>query len=82
MKTVPVSAHTRRLPEKAPDPFAPVMAARRKDFARKWNVQLIGTDDPRLSVPIPEPVEGGMSNTWIIERIRQLAEMMARIGRD
>jgi hypothetical protein len=57
-RTTSVSSHTRRLPEKAPDPFAPVMEAKRPDYARWWGVELVGSNDSRLSVPVADPVPG------------------------
>ncbi len=84
MKTVPVSAHTRRPPEKAPDPFAPVMAARRRAFAAKWGVELVGSDDPRLAAPVPAPTKAAsaMSLDEISEQLHGLADQMSRIGRE
>lgn len=57
-RTTSVSSHTRRLPEKAPDPFASVIEAKRKDYARWWGVELIGANDDRLAKPIADPVLG------------------------
>lgn len=49
-----VKAHTRG----APDPFAPVMEAKRKRFASKWGVEIVSANDDRLAAPIPDPVPG------------------------
>jgi hypothetical protein len=52
--SIKVKAHSRG----APDPFAPVMEAKRREWCRKWNVELIGANDDRLAAPIPDPVPG------------------------
>ena len=77
-RTVKVSSHTRRLPEKAPDPLAPVIEARRKDFARKWGVELVGANDDRLAAPIadPTPANSGMSLERHTSLLKAIAKMM------
>lgn len=57
-RTIPVSSHTRRLPEKAPDPFAPVIEAKRARFCRKWGLKIVSANDSRLAKPIADPVPG------------------------
>jgi hypothetical protein len=82
-KTTKVSGHTRRLPEKAPDPFAPVMEAKRKAFASKWGVEMVSANDDRLAAPIPEPVHGNARQTLaeITAQLAALAKLAAKIGR-
>lgn len=77
-RTVKVSNHTRRLPEKAPDPLAPVIEARRKAFARKWGIELVGANDDRLPAPIadPTPAPSGMSLERHKSLLKSLAKMM------
>ena len=57
-RSVKVSGHTRRLPDKAPDPFKPVMEAKRPAWCRKFGVELVGANDDRLAAPIADPVPG------------------------
>lgn len=76
-RTTSVSSHTRRLPEKAPDPFASVMEAKRKDYARWWGVELIGANDDRLAKPIADPVPGPgrfslFEHKWLIRSLAKL----------
>lgn len=82
-KTVSVSAHTRRQPEKARDPFAPVLEARRKDFARKWNVELVGANDDGLAAPVADPVPSAGRQTLadISDQLAALSVQAAKIGR-
>jgi len=77
-RTVKVSSHTRRLPEKAPDPLTPVIEARRKDFARKWGVELVGANDDRLAAPIadPTPAPSGISLERHTSLLNAIAKMM------
>ena len=76
-----VREHTRRPPEKPADPFKPVMEARKSYYARKHGVELIGTDDARLSRPVAEPVRGGPALASIADSLRNLAKLMRNIGR-
>lgn len=77
-RTTSVSSHTRRLPEKAPDPFAPVIEAKRARFCRKWGVELIGANDDRLAKPIADPVPGpGRFNLESMKaQLRDIAKMI------
>lgn len=50
MTTINVRPYTRRLPEKAPDPFAPVMEARKQAYARKWGVELEPGNESRSDI--------------------------------
>lgn len=72
-----VKAHTRG----KEDPFTPVMEARKSYYARKHGVELVGTDDARLSRPVGPPEAGGPSQASIIEGLRNLAKLMRKIGR-
>lgn len=74
-----VKAHTRG----APDPFAPVMEAKRKRFASKWGVELVSANDDRLAAPIPHPVPGPapLSLAEIAKRLEELSKRAAQIGR-
>lgn len=74
-RTTSVSSHTRRLPEKAPDPFASVIDAKRARFATKWGVELVGSNDSRLSVPVADPVPGPANMP--IEHHRSLLKTLA-----
>lgn len=76
MKTVSVKAHVRRKAEKAPDPFAPVIEARRKDFARKWNVELVGANDDRLAAPIADPGPMRVTVESITQQLKDIAKMI------
>ena len=76
-----VREHQRKEPIKPDDPFAPVMEARRRVYARRWGVEFVGTDDARLSRPVAAPVRGGPSLSSIIGDIRDLVKVMANIGR-
>ncbi len=71
-----VKAHTRG----KEDPFTPVMEARKSYYARKHGVELVGTDDARLSRPVAAPVRGGPSLSSIIEDLRDLVKVWKRIG--
>jgi hypothetical protein len=75
-----VREHTRRPPEKPADPFKPVMEARKAYYARKHGVELVDTDDARLSRPVADPAPGGKSLATIIEDIRDLVKVWKRIG--
>lgn len=77
MTVTHVKAHTRG----KEDPFKPVMEARKAYYARKHGVELVGTDDARLSRPVAAPVRGGPSLSSIIEDLRDLVKVMANIGR-
>ena len=72
-----VKAHTRG----KEDPFAPVIDARRRAYAKRWGVELVGTDDARLSRPVVPPARGGPSLASIIEDLGNLAKAWKRIGR-
>lgn len=72
-----VKAHTRG----KEDPFAPVMEARRRAYAKRWGVELVGTDDARLSRPVAAPVRGGPSLSSIAGQLSKLAKLMSNIGR-
>jgi len=76
MTVTNVKAHTRG----KEDPFAPVIDARRRAYAKRWGVELVGTDDARLSRPVAEPVRGGPSLASIIGDIRDLGKVWKRIG--
>ena len=78
---ITVREHTRRSPDTKPDPFATVMEARRRRFAAKWNIPLVGTDDPRLAAPVAEPAQGGRTLADITDGLRALAAVMMKIGR-
>lgn len=74
-----VKAHTRG----APDPFAPVMEAKRKRFASKWGVELVSANDDRLAAPIPDPAPGPahLSLAEIAEQLAELSKLAAQIRR-
>lgn len=59
------------------DPFAPVIDARRPRYCRKWGIELVGTDDPRLAAPIPAPANGSASQSQadFVEQAIGLAQM-------
>lgn len=76
-----VREHTRRPPEKPADPFKPVMEARKAYYARKHGVELVGTDDARLSRPVADHAPGGPSLLSIIDGLHNLAKLMSNIGR-
>jgi hypothetical protein len=78
---ITVKEHTRRPQDKPEDPFAPVIDARRRAYAKRWGVELVGTDDACLSRPVAEPVRGGPSLASIAEQLRGLAKLMSNIGR-
>jgi hypothetical protein len=82
-KTTTISSHTRRLPEKAPDPFAPVLEAKRKAFASKWGVEVVSANDDGLAAPIADPVPGPGRLTLedIAAQLKALADRAAEIGR-
>ena len=75
-----VREHTRRPPEKPADPFKPVMEARKSYYARKHGVDLVGTDDARLSRPVADPATGGPSLASIAAKLADLAKVWKRIG--
>lgn len=72
-----VKAHTRG----KEDPFASLMEARRRAYAKRWGVELVGTDDARLSRPVADPAPGGPSLASIIDGLRKLAEFWNKTGR-
>lgn len=74
MTIVKVKAHDRG----KPDPFAPVLEARRKDFAHKWHVDLIGANDDRLAAPIadPAPGPGRVSVESLKQQLKDIAKMI------
>jgi hypothetical protein len=71
-----VKAHTRG----KEDPFKPVMEARRRAYAKRWGVELVGTDDARLSRPVVDPATGGKSLATIIEELADLAKHWFKMG--
>lgn len=77
--SIKVKAHTRG----APDPFAPVIDAKRKRFASKWGVEIVSANDDRLAAPIPDPVPGPapMILAEIAEQLAELSKLAAQIGR-
>lgn len=75
-----VREHQRKEQSKPADPFAPVIDARRRVYAKRWGVELVGTDDARLSRPVAAPVRGGPSLASIIEDLRDLVKVWKRIG--
>lgn len=77
---ITVREHQRKEPSKAPDPFSPLIEARRRAYAKRWGVELIGTDDARLSRPVAAPARGGPSLASIIGDIRNLVKVWKRIG--
>ena len=77
-----VREHTRRPPEKPSDPLKPAMEARKAYYARKHGVELVGTDDARLSRPVADPATGGKSLATIIEELAALAKLWLKTGRD
>lgn len=77
---ITVKEHTRRPPEKPADPFKPVMEARRRAYAKRWGVELVGTDDARLSRPVADPATGGPSLASIAAKLADLAKAWKRIG--
>ncbi|TCV66329.1 hypothetical protein [Neorhizobium sp. S3-V5DH] len=81
-RTTSVSSHTRRLPEKAPDPFAPVLEAKRAAYARKWGVELIGANDDRLAAPVADPVTGPgrVSLESLKQQLKDIAKMIGWQG--
>lgn len=74
-----VKAHDRRLPQKSPEYIARNLAlmTRKEDeeaFLRRHGVKTVGTDDPRLCVPIPAPANGSApSKGGIIANLKALA---------
>lgn len=77
---ITVKEHTRRPPEKPADPFKPAMEARKAYYARKHGVELVGTDDARLSRPVADPATGGPSLASIAAKLSDLAKAWKRIG--
>ena len=71
-----VKAHTRG----KEDPFKPVMEARKAYYARKHGVELVGTDDARLSRPVSDSATGGPSLASIAAKLADLAKAWKRIG--
>lgn len=72
-----VKAHTRG----KEDPFSHLIEARRRAYAKRWGVELVGTDDARVSRPVADPAPGGPSLASITEGLRNLAKLMSNIGR-
>lgn len=66
---------TRIVITKPSDPFSPVIEAKRKAFMRKWGIELVGSDDPRLSQPVQPPANGSakMSLREITNQLMALA---------
>lgn len=62
------------------DPFKPAMEARKAYYARKHGVELVGTDDARLSRPVADPAPGGPSLASIAAKLADLAKVWKRIG--
>lgn len=81
VKIITVTAHTRKAPEKPEDPFATTMSARRRSFARKWGVELVGSNDDRLSAPVPKPGPSGISIAEIKSQLAGIAKLMSKILR-
>ena len=75
-----VREHQRKEQSKPADPFAPVMEARRRVYAKRWGVELVGTDDARLSRPVADPATGGPSLAYIAAKLSDLAKAWKRIG--
>jgi hypothetical protein len=80
---IAVKSHTRRAPEKKPDPFASLNEAKLHRFASKWGLEVVSANDSRLSAPISDPVPGPapMSLAEIEDRLEQLSKRAAMIGR-
>lgn len=76
MTVTHVKAHTRG----KDDPLKPVMEARKSYYARKHGVELVGTDDARLSRPAADPAPGGPSLASIAAKLADLAKLMSNIG--
>ena len=74
MTIVKVKAHERGVA----DPFAPAIDARRKDFARKWHVELIGANDDRLAAPVADrvPGPGRVSVESLKQQLKDIAKMI------
>ena len=77
---ITVREHQRKEPSKAPDPFSPLIEARRRAYAKRWGVELVGTDDARLSRPVADPATGGPSLSSIAAKLADLAKVWKRIG--
>lgn len=77
---ITVREHQRKEQNKPADPFAPVIEARRRAYAKRWGVELVGTDDARLSRPVAAPARSGPSLASIIGDIRDLVKVWKRIG--
>lgn len=80
-KVIHVTAHTRKAPEKPEDPFATAMSARRRSFARKWGVELVGSNDDRIVAPVPMPGPSRISIAEIKSKLAGIAKLMSKIGR-
>ena len=76
MTVTHVKAHTRG----KEDPLKPVMEARRRAYAKRWGVELVGTDDARLAQPVADPAPGGPSLASIAAKLAELAKAWKRIG--
>jgi hypothetical protein len=78
MTVTPVKAHTRG----KPDPFAPVLEAKRPHFASKWGVEMVSANDERLAAPIADPVPGPgrQSRAEISAQLEALAAQADKIA--
>lgn len=82
MSRVSVKAYDRRKPEKKPDPLSPLMEAKRKAFERRWGIEVINDNDPRLDRPHQyAPGAGRQTLQQIAEQLAGLARLAAKIGR-
>ena len=78
---VTVRSHMRRSPEKPEDPFAPIMEARKREFASKWGILLTDASDQRLLQPMTEPGPDRFTQSAIEEQLRGLAKLATKIWR-
>jgi hypothetical protein len=78
MTITKVKAHTRGVP----DPFAPVLEAKRASYARKWGVELVGANDDRLAAPVGDPVPGPalVSLESLKQQLKDIAKMIGWQG--
>ncbi|QIG67288.1 hypothetical protein EVB37_052 [Rhizobium phage RHph_TM3_3_3] len=80
-----VKAHERRAPAKSAEYIATHMALmtrteQRIAFARRHGVELVDTDDPRLSAQPPEPAHSS-GRKPLVEIAGQLLALAKSIGR-